>query len=534
MRDPNPLTRKVSFRWRVTLLAAIVVGVAVAVMAASAFFVVKRAMYADVDNRLHQQMDSVTPAMSTPVTQFTTVMMMLMFRPDLSVNRTMVVYPDGTPYHSGSVPLGAPERAVIAGTETSSLRSVGDTRVLAQHLDNGVTLIVAEDLTPTQNLLSELAVVLFVVGACGVVLAAVAGTAVARGGLRPVQRLTEAAERVAKTDDLTPIPVVGRDELARLTRSFNTMLTALAESRDRQSRLVADAGHELRTPLTSLRTNVELLIATRRPGAPTIPEEEMQELSDDVLAQVEELTTLIGDLVDLAREDAPEAVQEEVDLEEIVVKAVERVQRRRPDVQFEVTTAPWRVYGDQGGLSRAVINVLDNAAKFSPDDGAVRVELRETGVERAVLTVADSGPGIPAQDRDLVFERFYRSMASRAMPGSGLGLAIVKQVVLRHGGTVTVGDSDTGGALVALQLPGTPIEGGRPARVVNRDARQLPRISLPTKRHRVASDLTGDARRVVGDDTAGGDRAGDRSAETIATTGCSEPVAEADETRMET
>ncbi len=504
MRDPNPFTRKVSFRWRVTLLAAVVVGVAVAVMAASAFFVVKRAMYSDVDNRLHQQMNSVAPAMSSPVTQFTTVMMMLMFRPDLSVNRTMVVYPDGTPYHSGSVPIGDPERAVIAGRQTTSLRSVGDTRVLAQHLDNGVTLIVAEDLNPTRNLLSELAVVLTVVGACGVVLAAVAGTAVARGGLRPVQRLTEAAERVARTDDLTPIPVVGRDELARLTTSFNTMLTALAESRDRQSRLVADAGHELRTPLTSLRTNVELLIASRQPGAPTIPELEMKELSEDVLAQVEELTTLVGDLVDLAREDAPEAVHENVDLEEVVEKAVERVQRRRPDVRFQVTTAPWRVYGDHGGLSRAVINVLDNAAKFSPDGAVVRVELREIGVERAVLTVADSGPGIPVEDRDLVFERFYRSMASRSMPGSGLGLAIVKQVVVRHGGSVTVGDSGTGGALIAITLPGNPVARERPPQVVRRSARAVPRRyrSLPTKRQRAHSDLTDNARKVVGGNTA--------------------------------
>ncbi|BDD81195.1 signal transduction histidine-protein kinase/phosphatase MprB [Tsukamurella pulmonis] len=474
MRDPNPITRNVSFRWRVTLLAAAVVGITVALMAASAFFVVKRAMYADVDNRLQQQVDSVAPAMSSPVTQFTTVMMMLMFRPDMSVNRTMVVYPDGTPYHSGpsgQVPIGDEERQVISGERAESRRSVGDTRVMARRLDNGVTIIVAEDLTPTKNLLSELGTVLVVVGACGIVLAAIAGTAVARGGLRPVQRLTEAAERVARTDDLAPIPVVGRDELARLTTSFNTMLRALADSRDRQARLVADAGHELRTPLTSLRTNVELLVAANQPGAPPIPEADMKELSDDVLAQVEELTTLVGDLVDLAREDAPEAVNEEVDLEEILQKAVERVERRRPTVRFDVTSAPWYVYGDNGGLGRAVVNVLDNAAKFSPDDSVVTVELAEIGVARAALTVADSGPGIPEEDRELVFERFYRSMASRSMPGSGLGLAIVKQVVERHGGSVAVGSADGGGALVRLEIPGSPVAGGRAPQVVQREPR---------------------------------------------------------------
>ncbi|WP_040766396.1 HAMP domain-containing sensor histidine kinase [Tsukamurella sp. 1534] len=473
MRDPNPITRNVSFRWRVTLLAAAVVGIAVALMAASAFFVVKKAMYADVDNRLHQQVDSVAPAMSSPVTQFTTVMMMLMFRPDMAVNRTMVVYPDGTPYNSGAVPLGDDERAVIAGKSAESLRSNGDNRVMARRLDNGVTIVVAEDLTPTKKLLSELGTVLIVVGACGIVLAAVAGTAVARGGLRPVQRLTQAAERVARTDDLAPIPVTGRDELARLTRSFNTMLKALAESRDRQARLVADAGHELRTPLTSLRTNVELLIAAHRPGAPPIPDEDLQELSDDVIAQVEELSTLVGDLVDLAREDAPEAVNEEVDLQPALLKAVERVERRRPDVRFDVTSSPWHVYGDQGALARAMVNVLDNAAKFSPDGSVVRVSLAEIGVDRAALTVADSGPGIPSEDRDLVFERFYRSMSSRSMPGSGLGLAIVKQVVERHGGNVTVGESDTGGALVRFELPGSPVAGGRAPQVVRRESRTL-------------------------------------------------------------
>lgn len=468
MRDPNPLTRNVSFRWRVTLLAAIVVGIAVAVVAASAFFVVKRAVYADVDNRLRQQVDAVAPAMSAPITQFTTVMVMLMFRPDLSGTQTMVIFPDGTPYNAGSVRLGPAEKAVIDGRKTESLRSNRDSRVLAHRLDNGITLIVSEDLQPTKNLLNELAAVLIVVGAAGVVLAAVAGTAVARGGLRPVQRLTEAAERVAATDDLTPIKVVGKDELARLTISFNTMLDALADSRDRQARLVADAGHELRTPLTSMRTNVELLIAARQPGAPSIAKAELDELSHDVLAQVAELTTLIGDLVDLAREDAPEAVAEDVDLQSLLAKAVERAQRRRPDVTFEVRSVPWHIFGDAGGLGRAVINVLDNAGKFSPDGAAVRVRLDAIEPGMAELSVADSGPGIPPEDRELVFERFYRSMDSRSMPGSGLGLAIVKQVVERHGGRVGVGESDTGGARLRLLLPGAPVAGGNAPRVLNR------------------------------------------------------------------
>ncbi len=285
-------------------------------------------------------------------------------------------------------------------------------------------------------------------------LAAGAGMAVARTGLRPIARLTAAAERVARTDDLTPIPVTGDDELARLTESFNTMLRALAESRGRQSRLVADAGHELRTPLTSLRTNMELLIAAGRPGAPSIPDEDMAELRTDVVAQIQELSTLVGDLVDLAREDAPETVFERVDLADAVERSLERARRRRNEIDFDATLMPWFVYGDQAGLSRAVLNVLDNAAKWSPSGGEVRIAMRQIGEGLLELTVDDAGPGIPEEDRELVFERFYRSTASRSMPGSGLGLAIVRQVVVKHGGTIAVEVSERGGALIRIVLPG--------------------------------------------------------------------------------
>ena len=197
-------------------------------------------------------------------------------------------------------------------------------------------------------------------------------------GLRPVARLTEAAERVARTDDLRPIPVFGSDELARLTEAFNMMLRALAESRERQARLVTDAGHELRTPLTSLRTNVELLMASMAPGAPRLPDEEMVELRADVIAQIEELSTLVGDLVDLTRDDAGGVVHEPVDMSEVVDRSLERVRRRRNDIEFDVHVMPWQVYGDAAGLSRAVLNLLDNAAKWSPPGGRVGVAHAQT------------------------------------------------------------------------------------------------------------------------------------------------------------
>jgi two-component system sensor histidine kinase MprB len=208
--------------------------------------------------------------------------------------------------------------------------------------------------------------VFILVGGAGVLLAAAAGTAVAQGGLRPVQRLTEATERIARTGDLQPIAISGDDELARLTGSFNSMLAALAESQERQRRLVADAGHELRTPLTSLRTNLELLAASDRPDAPSLSEQDRKEISGDVRAQVEELSTLVGDIVELAREDAPQVVHEPVELADVVERALARAARRAPGVHFEVDLVPWSLLGDANALERAVLNLLDNAVKWSP------------------------------------------------------------------------------------------------------------------------------------------------------------------------
>jgi two-component system sensor histidine kinase MprB len=225
----------------------------------------------------------------------------------------------------------------------------------------------------------------------------------------------------------------------------------LAESRDRQSRLVADAGHELKTPLTSLRTNVELLMASSTPGAPPIPDSELAELRSDVIGQIEELSTLVGDLVDLTREDnAHGAVLEDVEITEIVERSLERVRRRRNDINFDIDIIGWQVHGDAAGLSRAVLNLLDNAAKWSPPGGTVRLRLSQVDAAHAELLVSDEGPGISAEERGLVFERFYRSTSARAMPGSGLGLAIVKQVVVKHGGMIRIGETFPGG-----QPPGT-------------------------------------------------------------------------------
>jgi two-component system sensor histidine kinase MprB len=278
--------------------------------------------------------------------------------------------------------------------------------------------------------------------------AGLAGWAVARNGLRPVRRLTTAVEDIARTQRLDPIPIEGSDEVARLAQSFNEMLLALSASQHRQRQLVADAGHELRTPLTSLRTNLDLLVQADTTSG--LSPESRAELLGDVRAQIHEMTTLIGDLVELARDEPVSPTVEPVELTAVVGQAVARV-RRRADVQFDVHTSPWWVTGDADALERAITNLLDNAAKWSPEGGVVTVTL-----EQGTLTVADQGPGIAPEDLPHVFERFYRAAESRGMPGSGLGLSIVRSIAERHGGSVQAGSRPEGGAVFWLNIPGQP------------------------------------------------------------------------------
>jgi two-component system, OmpR family, sensor histidine kinase MprB len=483
-RAPSRAPSSLSLRWRVMLLAMSMVAMVVVLMAFAVYAVISAALYSDIDNQLQSRAQlliasgslAADPAKAIEGTAYSDVNAMLVNPGEHTIFTAQ--QPGQT------LPVGSPEKAVIRGDLFMSRRTAGDQRVLAIHLPNGSSLLISKSLTPTEAVMTRLRWVLLIVGGIGVAVAAVAGGMVTRAGLRPVARLTEAAERVARTDDLRPIPVFGSDELARLTEAFNLMLRALAESRERQARLVTDAGHELRTPLTSLRTNVELLMAAMEPGAPRLPEQEMVDLRADVLAQIEEMSTLVGDLVDLTRDDAGQVVHEPVDMSEVVDRSLERVRRRRNDIHFDVQVIPWQVYGDATGLSRATLNLMDNAAKWSPPGGHVGVTMRQLDSSHAELVVSDHGPGIPPHERRLVFERFYRSTTARALPGSGLGLAIVKQVVLNHGGLLRVEDTVPGG-----QPPGTSI-------YVLLPGRPMPMTAYPTSR---ADAPAGPAVSVAGD-----------------------------------
>ncbi|ANN15868.1 ATPase [Amycolatopsis orientalis] len=284
---------------------------------------------------------------------------------------------------------------------------------------------------------------------------ALVGRTVARAGLAPIDRLTAAAVRVAHTRDLdADIPDEGGGEIRRLIQSINDMLAALRDSRRAQRLLAEDAAHELKTPLTSLRLNVELLIRLDRRGTldSALPSESRTRLLDDLGAQVAELSTLAAELTDLARGDVSDESTEVLDLADVVMAAAARARSRVPDVEIALDVTSVWMSGRPAGLQRAVLNLIDNAGKWSPADQPVQIRLRAEGAS-AVLEVDDAGPGIDAADVPRVFDRFYRADSARALPGSGLGLSIVQRVVDAHGGRATVARSARGGALLRVDLP---------------------------------------------------------------------------------
>ncbi|MFI1970215.1 two-component sensor histidine kinase [Streptomyces cinnamoneus] len=328
---------------------------------------------------------------------------------------------------------------------------------------------IAQPLSETEKPLNALALVLVLTAGVGVLGAAMAGLGIARAGLRPVDQLTDAVEHIARTEDLAVrIPVEGEDEIARLSRSFNSMTAALASSRDRQAQLIADAGHELRTPLTSLRTNIDLLARSEETGR-AIPPEDRKELLASVKAQMTELAELIGDLQELSRPDGPEggAPLQVVPLHEAVGRAVARARLRAAGSGLVVDdrTDPWYVRAEPAALERAVVNLLDNAVKFSPPGGVIEVRL-----VNGELTVRDHGPGIPDHELPHVFDRFWRSPSARSLPGSGLGLSIVARTVQQAGGVVTLRPAEGGeGTVATVRLPGAateppPLTGDEPRR----------------------------------------------------------------------
>jgi two-component system sensor histidine kinase MprB len=437
-----------SFRARLALVAATAVALAIVAASFAVYFVVKQELRGPIDDSLRH---SAVELQHTPPDDIPRGLFHLTAQLGGAPGYPQVVKADGQaiPIAPGPMlPVDGHDIEVAQGNAGAFLRDahVSNTHVrMITFPIGGVAVQVVRPLTEVDHSLARIETWLILIAGGGIAIAAALGLLVARAALAPVRRLTETAETVTETGDLSQrIDVTGRDELARLAASFNAMLSALEESTRAQRQLVADASHELRTPLTSLRTNIEVLASDR-----TLPPGERERLLHDVIEQLGEMTTLISELIDLARGEQLVAEPEEVRLDLLAEDAVERARRNRPGVTFVTDLRESVVHGVPSTIERALANLLDNAAKWSPPGGSV-----ELGVHDGTVTVRDHGPGIDDEDLPYVFDRFYRARSARGLPGSGLGLAIVRQVAQSHGGTVVAEHAEGGGTRVVLRLNG--------------------------------------------------------------------------------
>jgi len=433
-----------SLRGRLTLVAAGVVAVVVVLASTATYFLMRRELYSQVDTQLQKHASdprAVVPNFSP-------------YSGDYVAFVTAAGSSTGDPIH-----VDSQIRAVAAGQTSGFYRNVsarlesGEQIVLRERVrpfEPGVAVVVAHNIDYIDHDLERLRLVLILVSLGGIAVAAAAARLLANATLAPVRRLTAAAERIAQTGEPSErVPEGGAIELARLGRSFNTMLGALEESLETQRRFVADASHELRTPLTSLQTNIDVLR-----GDVELSPEQRRRLHDDLHRESQEMRALIGGLLELARGGA-QLEKQSFQLDELVEGAVERARTRFPAVSWQADRLePTVVEGYRERMDRAVWNLLENAGKWSGDGSSVEVSLVE-----GELRVRDHGPGFSEEDRPLVFDRFYRSAAARAMPGAGLGLAIVREVAEAHGGTVAAENAAGGGALVRLSLNGAARSG---------------------------------------------------------------------------
>jgi two-component system sensor histidine kinase MprB len=424
-----------SFRQRLMLYTALAIAVTVAGASLAVWVVAKHEIYSQLDQTLAVQ------AQGSNHDPFG----------GAGSHWTETIHADGDRTGQLAIPVTARALAVANGTSrhyyyvNTTIQKIRWREIVVPIAGPGGGAVISiYPLAPTAHALARIRLWILLVGGIGIALAAAFAALVATAALKPVRRLTAAAENVTATGDLSErVAVTGHDELGRLGARFNAMLAALEESVGRQRRLVADASHELRTPLTSTRTNIDLLREGR------LPPEEAKHALDEASIELAALTTLVSDLVELARGEERKLRVENVQLDDLVAGAVERARSRAPEATFVTSLSPTVVHADPVLLERAVLNLLDNAVKYSPVGAPIEVTVREGEV-----VVADQGPGVAEEDAARIFDRFYRSAAARSKPGAGLGLAIVREAARAHGGDATV-ESSASGASFRLSLPAT-------------------------------------------------------------------------------
>jgi two-component system sensor histidine kinase MprB len=457
----------VSLRARIAAAAGLAVGLAVLAAAVGVYVAVRSDLQGEIDQGLRQRAHALAgpagagPASQPPLGQpqggFPTHVKPVPF--GAASGYVQFIAPNGAvevPAGQGTSPriaVDASDKAIATSGTGSALsdRTVKGTKLRVLTIGTGASgaVLIARPLSEMNKELSRILLLLVIIGVAGIALAAILGALVARVALAPIARFTKRTEALTGNLDLSRrLDVEGRDELARLAGSFNTTLDALERSVGAQRQLVADAGHELRTPIASLRANIQVLGEAER-----LPAEEQEGLRKDIVGELDELTALVADVVELARGTAPEGreASDEVRLDGIVDAAIEKA-RRRGGVRFEASLEPTVVTGQAERIDRAVGNLLENARKWSPDGGVVEVELRG-----GVLSVRDHGPGFEEVDLPFVFDRFYRADRVRKLPGSGLGLAIVRQAAESCGGYAEAENAAGGGALLRVGF-GAPVE----------------------------------------------------------------------------
>jgi two-component system sensor histidine kinase MprB len=437
----------VTLRRRLAVMSALAVGVTVALASLACYLVMRAELRSQVDEPLRSQGDRIAqrgeligqrlpgpPKGSGGPAEF-----------------SQVVAPNGDVrdrYGGLTIAVAAGDRAAAlgAGRPFLSDRTADGVhlRVLTVPIHGLGAVQIGRSLEGVDNVLARLRIVLVLLVVVGTAFAATMARLFSRPVMQPITDLTRTAEHIEATGDLgRRLGARGTDEVGRMAERFDAMLDRVQASQVAQRRLVADASHELRTPVTSLRTNMEVLLV----GA-ELEEGERRALLRDMVGQSEELSGLVGDLIELARGDEGDPPVEDLAFDGLVAEAVERARRHAPGVRFRTDLQPCTIHGVPDRLGRAVNNVLDNAARYSPSGGIV-----EVGLHDATLSVRDHGPGVAPDELPLLFDRFFRGASARERHGSGLGLAIVRQVVESHGGAVEAANAEGGGLVVRLALP---------------------------------------------------------------------------------
>jgi two-component system sensor histidine kinase MprB len=472
----------VTLRVRIAAVASLAVALAVVVVAVSLYLAVRSDLRGQIDQSLSQRAQIFTssvallpgepgpgfgpgrPPQGTRARSFPAAIQPAKFGGATGyvqfISRKGKIDVPGGQGSSPTVPLSAADRRIAA---RGSGRSLNDRTVKGTHLrvltigihssraTTSGAVMIARPLGEVDHELNRILLILLVVGLAGIAIAALLGALVARTALRPIVRFTRRTESLTGEMDLSQrLEVGGRDELARLAASFNTTLDALQGALSAQRQLIADASHELRTPIASLRANIQVLEDAHR-----LPQAEQRRLRADIVEELDELTALVADVVELARGSRGESALTDVRVDEIVGDAVARA-RRRGELRFDVDLQPTIVRGEAERIARAVSNLLDNARKWSPPYGVVEVALRD-----GVLTVRDHGPGFSEDELGKVFERFYRAERARKLPGSGLGLAIVRQAAEAHQGYAKAANASGGGACLEVSF-GPPVAVAEP------------------------------------------------------------------------